>query len=221
MNVNSYIDHTLLKAFATKNDIEQLCKEAEKYQFYAVCIHSSHLPFAGKLLKNSSVKLCTVIGFPLGASSSAVKIEEAKQAVKDGADEVDMVLNIGWMKEGNFNAVQEEISAIKQAIGDTVLKVILETCYLTDAEIEEASRLSSAGGADFVKTSTGFGSRGASLNDIAIMKAAINENTRIKASGGIKDHETALKFIEAGADRLGTSSGIAIVTGKSKSETDY
>lgn len=212
MNLNSYIDHTLLKPTATPNDIEKLCNEAKTFKFYAVCVNGCYVSLAVANLKNSDVKIAAVVGFPLGAMSSESKIAEAKFCVSSGAHEIDMVLNIGLLKSGDSLAVEKEISAIKKAIGKTVLKVIIETCYLTDKEKVSACNAALNAGADFVKTSTGFGPGGATLEDLQLMKEAVGEKVKIKASGGIKDRETALIYINAGAQRIGTSSGIAIVT---------
>jgi len=212
MQLNTYIDHTLLAADASVNDIEKLCTEAINYNFYAVCVNSSRVESAHTFLNNSEVKLAATIGFPLGASTKDSKITEARNAIEDGADEIDMVLNIGYLKDGNYASVQEEISAVKKAIGNKILKVILETGYLSDEQIKKACELSMKANADFVKTSTGFGSRGASLEDIHIMKRVVGEKLKIKASGGIKNAETAMRFIAAGVHRIGTSSGIRIMT---------
>jgi len=212
--INSYIDHTLLKPTATKKEIIKLCQEAKEYQFYAVCINSCYVSLAKKELATSSVKVCSVIGFPLGAMSTKAKVEEAKQAVKDGADEIDMVMNLGWLKSADYDAVWKDIEAVKLAIGNRVLKVILETCYLNKAEIIKASELALLSKADFIKTSTGFGTGGATIEAVTLMKSVVKNNAKIKASGGIKDRKTALKYIALGADRIGTSSGIEIVSTK-------
>lgn len=212
MQLNTYIDHTLLAADASVNDIEKLCAEAINYNFYAVCVNSSRVKSAQAFLINSEVKLAATIGFPLGSSTKDSKITEARNAIEDGADEIDMVLNIGYLKDGNHALVQDEISAVKKVIGNKTLKVILETGYLSDELIEKACELSMKANADFVKTSTGFGSRGASLEDIHIMKNVVGEKLKIKASGGIKNAETAKRFIAAGVHRIGTSSGIRIMT---------
>lgn len=169
MKLNQYIDHTILKANATESDVVQLCDEARTHEFFSVCINSAWVPTARKLLAGSPVKVCSVIGFPLGAMSTAAKVFEAKQAVADGADEIDMVINVGWLKDCKDEAVREEIRAIKTAIGTNVLKVIIETCYLSDAEKVRACELSVAAGADFVKTSTGFGTGGATVEDVQLM----------------------------------------------------
>lgn len=220
MKINRYIDHTLLKPNATLEAIQQLCSEAIEYNFFSVCVNSCHVAFAKEHLKNStSVHVCSVIGFPLGAMSTQAKIAELKQAKHDGADEFDMVINIGWLKSGKENLVQEEIKQLKIAAGDSVLKVIIETCYLTDEEKIKASQLAVEAGADFVKTSTGFGTGGATLEDISLMKTAVNGKAKLKASGGIRDYETAKKYIDTGVSRLGTSNGIAIATGTSSTNT--
>lgn len=211
IEINKYIDHTILKATATEDDIKQLCKEAREYNFFSVCINSGYVALAAENLKGSKVKVCTVVGFPLGAMSTEAKVFEAKKALEDGAEEVDMVINIGELKSKNFKKVEEEIGAVKQAIGDKVLKVIIETCYLTPEEIVEASELAVKGHADFVKTSTGFGNGGARLVDIELMRKSVNGKAKIKASGGIKNLDTALTYIEAGVERIGTSSGVSIV----------
>ncbi|NJY62906.1 deoxyribose-phosphate aldolase [Salinimicrobium sp. CDJ15-81-2] len=211
MEINKYIDHTILKATANEEDIIQLCKEAVEYDFFSVCVNSGYVSLAKKSLSGSNVKVCTVVGFPLGAMSTAAKVFEATKALEDGAEEVDMVINIGELKSKNFQKVEEEIAAIKKAIGDKVLKVIIETCYLTPEEIVEACELAVKAKADFVKTSTGFGNDGARLENIELMKNAVNGQAKIKASGGIKNLDTALTYIEAGVERIGTSSGVSIV----------
>ncbi|WP_097056455.1 deoxyribose-phosphate aldolase [Salinimicrobium sediminis] len=211
MEINKYIDHTILKATATEEDIIQLCKEAVEYDFFSVCVNSGYVSLAKKNLSGSNVKVCTVVGFPLGAMSTAAKVFEATKALEDGAEEVDMVINIGELKSKNFQKVEEEIAEIKKAIGDKVLKVIIETCYLTPEEIVEASELAVKAKADFVKTSTGFGNDGARLENIELMKNAVIGQAKLKASGGIKNLDTALSYIEAGVERIGTSSGVSIV----------
>lgn len=212
MDIITYIDHTLLKPTATKRDIEILCQEAIRYHFYAVCVNGSRVEEAAAVLKDSSVKLASVIGFPLGAMSESAKIREAAMAVENGADEIDMVLNIGWLKENRWPRVEQEIAAIKQQIGSKVLKVILENCYLTKEEIRRASLISMYAGADFIKTSTGFGSGGATEEDVILMKETVGDGVGIKASGGIRDKATALRYIALGATRIGTSSGVNIIT---------
>ncbi|MEZ4811147.1 MAG: deoxyribose-phosphate aldolase [Allomuricauda sp.] len=211
MSLADYIDHTNLKPTASIADIKKLCEEARIFQFYAVCVNGCHVALAKETLKNTKVKVAAVVGFPLGAMSTNAKVFEAKDCVENGADEIDMVINIGWLKSNRDTAVRDEIKAIKQAIGDKVLKVILETCYLTTDEKERACTLAVEAGADFVKTSTGFGSAGATFEDIALMKKIVGEKAKIKASGGIKDKETALKYIELGVSRIGTSSGPSLL----------
>ena len=214
MQLNQYIDHTILKATASPKDIVQLCAEAIQHKFYAVCVNGCYIKLTKTELKNSNVKIAAVIGFPLGAMSTESKIAEAVQCVADGADEIDMVINIGLLKAGQADLVEAEIAAIKKAIGKQVLKVIIETCYLTTEEKKMACRAALNAGADFVKTSTGFGTGGATIEDVKLMKAEVGGKLKIKASGGIRDLETALEYIELGVSRLGTSSGIELVTSK-------
>ncbi len=222
MNIAQYIDHTLLKPTATKNQIKKLCKEAVDHQFYAVCVNGCYVEFVANLLSEQPTKVAAVIGFPLGAMDTESKIFEAKRCIENGADEIDMVINVSLLKSGCYLKVAEEIRMIKEVIGDKVLKVILETCYLSIEEIIVAAQMVVSGKADFVKTSTGFGTEGAKLVDILLMKEVVGSLAEIKASGGIKDYETALRYIEAGATRLGTSSGVAIVTQKQiKDEHTY
>ena len=212
MTLEKYIDHTLLSANAAKEQINKLCEEAKEYGFYSVCVNSSNVPLAKTLLKDTDVKIAATVGFPLGASLVKVKVEEARLAIAAGADEIDMVINIGVLLEGKLSEVEKEISEVKKALGNKVLKVIIETCYLTGEQIATASKLVWQAGADFVKTSTGFGSRGASFEDIKIIKQAVGDKIKIKASGGIRDSETAMKYIELGVARIGTSSGIKIIS---------
>jgi len=212
MQIQDYIDHTILKATATISDIEKLCKEAIDHNFYAVCVNGCYTKLAKKQLQGSKVKLAVVIGFPLGAMSTESKVFEAQNCKANGADEIDMVINVGWLKSGKFNLVQQEISSIKKAIGEKVLKVIFETCYLSKEEKIKACTLALEAGADFVKTSTGFGTGGATLEDVKLMKEVVRSKAKIKASGGIKDRATALKYIALGVSRIGTSSGIAIAS---------
>lgn len=211
IEINKYIDHTVLKATATEEDIIELCEEARKYSFFSVCVNSGYVSLARKQLEGSGVKICTVVGFPLGAMSTPAKVFETQQALKDGAEEVDMVINIGELKSKNLKKVEEEIAAIKKEVGARILKVIIETCYLTPQEIVLASELAVKAKADFVKTSTGFGPDGAKMENVELMKKAVNGSAKIKASGGIKNLDTALSFIEAGVERIGTSSGVSIV----------
>lgn len=216
MDLSNYIDHTILKADAKKLDIKRVCDEAKKYKFASVCVNPANVKYVESQLKGSDVKSCAVIGFPLGANTQETKVFEAKDCIKNGADEIDMVINIGALKSGEHNRVYEEIKAIREACKDKILKVIIETCYLSDEEKKKACELSLKAKADFVKTSTGFGTNGATFDDVKLMKKTVGDKAKIKASGGIRDHETALKYIELGATRLGTSSGITIVeNGKS------
>ncbi|GAA4282265.1 deoxyribose-phosphate aldolase [Gaetbulibacter aestuarii] len=221
-SLNSYIDHTLLKSTATKQDIQILCKEAIDNQFFSVCLNSCYVALAKSELSDSAVRVCSVVGFPLGAMSSQAKIEEANGALYDGADEIDMVMNIGLFKSQDYKAVVKDIQGVKNLMPDRVLKVIIETCYLKDFEITKASELVIEAGADFIKTSTGFGPRGASIHDIKLIKSVIRPEDRIKikASGGIRDSKTAMEYIDLGVDRLGTSSGIAMMSNQT-SNSDY
>jgi len=214
-----YIDHTLLKPTATPIEIQQLCREAIQYQFHAVCVNGCYVALARQQVANTPVQVAAVVGFPLGGMATAAKIFEAQQCLQDGASELDLVLNLGWLKAGAFDAVADEIRAVKQAMGDGLLKVILETCYLTESEKRNACELAVAAGADFVKTSTGFGTAGATVADVALMKQVVGNRAQVKASGGIKDRATALRLIEAGATRLGTSSGVMLVTNGSAADS--
>ncbi|MDB2494955.1 deoxyribose-phosphate aldolase [Flavobacteriaceae bacterium] len=210
--LENYIDHTLLKPSATTENIIQLCKEAKKYNFFAVCVNGSFVGLAKRELANSNIKIVAVVGFPLGATSPSIKVLETKTCINNGADEIDMVINVGMLKSKDFKYVENEIQAVKNEVGNRVLKVIIETCYLTDEEKKIACKLAMNAGADFVKTSTGFGSNGATTKDILLMKEVVKEQLKIKASGGISNKETALNFISMGISRIGTSSGIKIVT---------
>lgn len=212
MKLNQYIDHTLLDPTATPNAIEILCQEAIKHKFYAVCVNGCYVSLAKKLLTNSEVSVAAVVGFPLGANTKRTKLFEAKQCIADGADEIDMVINLGLLKAKYYDAVENEIHAIKKAIDDSVLKVILENCYLTKDEIKIASQLSINAGADYIKTSTGFGNGGAIVEDVNLMKEVAKHHIKIKASGGIRDYDTAVKYIKLGVERIGTSSGIKIIS---------
>jgi len=213
--LEKYIDHTLLKATATPKDIEKLCEEAAYYGFQAVCVNSTYLPLAKEVLQGTAIKKAAVIGFPLGANATAVKLAEAEYCLTKGADELDMVINVGRLKSGHLTAVREEISKIKSLMGKAQeLKVIIETCYLTKEEIQTASKLVLDAGGDFVKTSTGFGTGGASLEDVSLIREIVGTHCKIKASGGIRDRETALKYIDHGVHRIGTSSGVAMMKTK-------
>ena len=211
MGLNKYIDHTILKATASNSDVQKLCEEAIEHEFYSVCVNGCYVADAKQLLQGTDVKVAAVVGFPLGAMTTAAKVFEAKEAVENGASEIDMVINVAKLKDGEFEYVENEIRQIKEAIGDNVLKVIIETCYLTDEEKVKACELSLAAKADFVKTSTGFGTDGATYEDVKLMKSVVGDNAKVKASGGVRDKETAQKYIDLGAERLGTSSGIDIV----------
>jgi len=219
MHLNRYIDHTLLKATATTSDIVKLCQEAITNDFFSVCVNSCYVSLAAEQLKHSNVKVCSVIGFPLGAMSTQAKAAEATEALKSGANEIDMVMNLGFLKSKNFDSVWKDIQAVKSVMPNNTLKVILETCYLSNEEILKASELAIKGGADFIKTSTGFGTRGASLEDVKLMKDIAKDSTKIKASGGIKDAKTAIEYINIGAERLGTSSGIEIIKGETSNSS--
>jgi len=219
MDLSQYIDHTLLNPSATERNIIDLCEEAKQYHFYAVCVNSCFVPLAKQILESSNVKVCSVVGFPLGAMSTEAKSFEAQKAVEDGADEIDMVMNIGLLKSKNYFRVLKDISDVKAAIGDIPLKVILEISELSKNEIIMASEICLDAKADFVKTSTGFSKSGATLTAVKIIRKTVKDKAKIKASGGIRDSETAMKFIEAGADRIGTSSGIAIVTNQMSTST--
>ena len=211
MGLNKYIDHTILKATASSTDVQKLCEEAIEHEFYSVCVNGCYVADAKHLLQGTDVKVAAVVGFPLGAMTTAAKVFEAKEAVENGASEIDMVINIAKLKDGEFEFVENEIRQIKEAIGDNILKVIIETCYLTDEEKVKACELSLAAKADFVKTSTGFGTGGATYEDVKLMKSVVGNNAKVKASGGVRDKETAQKYVDLGVERLGTSSGIEIV----------
>ncbi|BCV19560.1 deoxyribose-phosphate aldolase [Leptogranulimonas caecicola] len=211
MKLNGLIDHTILKATATRADIERLCDEAIEHNFASVCVNTCWVPLCAERLANSEVEVCCVVGFPLGAMATDPKAYEARWAVDNGADEVDMVLNVGWLLAGEDDAVRADIAAVVEAAQGRCVKVILETCYLNDEQIERACRLSVEAHATFVKTSTGFGTGGATVHDVALMTKAVNGAAKVKASGGIHTAEEAAAMVEAGADRIGTSSGIAIV----------
>ena len=212
MKLNKYIDHTLLKATATPSEIIKLCTEAKEYNFFAVCVNGCFVSLAKEEVINSQVKVAAVIGFPLGAMATEVKVFETKSCIDDGADEIDMVINVGMLQSGNNQYVEDEISAIKKATGDKVLKVIIETGYLSEEEKRTACKLAINAGADFVKTATGFGTGGATLEDVKLMKEVVGDSMKIKASGGIRDRETALEYVALGISRIGTSSGIKIVS---------
>lgn len=217
MNIAQTIDHTLLKATATEQEIKALCEEAIKYQFKTVCIPPCYVAVASHLLHETGVGVTTVVGFPLGNETPATKAFQTKEAVLNGATDIDTVINIGALKDGKYDFVQfdieEVVKAAKEADAKTIVKVIIETCYLTEEEIKKATELVKKAGADFVKTSTGFGTEGATVENVKIMKAIAGDDMQVKAAGGIRNAETAKAMIEAGATRLGVSQSIAVVTG--------
>lgn len=206
------IDHTLLKAIATEQQVRELCVEAKANGFASVCVNPCWVSLCARELSSSKVLVCTVIGFPLGANTTEIKAAEAALAVKQGADEVDMVINLGAAKAGNWKIVEEDIREVVKSAGKTTVKVIIETCYLTDPEKVKACEAAAKAGAHFVKTSTGFGTGGASADDVRIMKKTIGDRLKVKASGGIRSYHDAIQMLDAGADRLGASSGVAIVS---------
>lgn len=212
--LNKYVDHTILKAFAKEADIEKLCAEARQYDFASVCVNPYNIPLAKKLLEGSDVKVCTVIGFPLGANTTAIKVAETLDAKANGCDEFDMVINVAALRDGKTDYVRDEIKAVVEAAGGSCVKVIIETAFLTDEEKVLATRLSCEAGACFVKTCTGFNEGVATVEDIALMKANVTGDTEVKASSGIRSYEDAMALIEAGATRLGTSAGIKIMEGE-------
>lgn len=214
MEMNRLIDHTLLKADASISSIEKLCNEALNYHFASVCVNPGFVPLASKLLKGSDVKVCTVIGFPLGATLPKAKQAETLLAIEAGAEEIDMVINVSMAKEHQFDYVENEIRLVKEACADKILKVILETCLLTDDEIVNCCKAAVNAGADFVKTSTGFSKGGATTHAVKIMRDTVGPNFGVKASGGIHSYEEALNMVNAGANRIGASCGVEIVNRK-------
>jgi len=220
--LSKYIDHTLLKADAKDDEVLKLCKEAKEYGFFSVCINPSFIELAKKELEKSDVKVCTVIGFPLGATTTETKEFETKDAINKGAHEIDMVINISRLKAKDYEYTLKDIKAVVNAAKDKALvKVIIETCLLTDEEKVKACEIAKEAGADFVKTSTGFSTGGATKEDIALMRKTVGEGMGVKASGGVRTYEDAVKMIENGASRIGASSSIAIATGKSSQGTGY
>lgn len=213
MDINRYIDHTLLKADATTAEIDVLIDEAIQYNFRSVCIQPTFVAHAAKRLAGTTVDVCTVIGFPLGANTPETKRFEAVNAIEHGASEIDMVINIGALKEGRYAYVRDEIDMLKQAVGTKVLKVIIETSLLTDEEIVKASTLVVEAGADFVKTSTGFSTGGATVNDVMLMKKTVGDRAEVKASGGVRSLEDLNEMVAAGATRIGASAGVSIMEG--------
>ena len=206
-------DHTLLKAFAEEKQIEVLCREAVENKVASVCVNPCYVAKAAQLLKGSDVRVCTVIGFPLGANTSDTKAFETRDAISKGAEEVDMVINVGALKSGHMDLVYEDIKAVVDAAAGVLTKVIIETCYLTDEEKREVCLLAKKAGADFVKTSTGFGTGGATAHDVRLMKETVGDSMKVKASGGMRTYEDVLPVLEAGADRLGVSATLEILAG--------
>jgi deoxyribose-phosphate aldolase len=221
-NVANMIDHTILKAFATTEDVKAICKEAKEHNFFSVCINPTHIELVKKELEGSNVKVCTVIGFPLGANTPEVKAFETKDAIAKGADEVDMVINIGALKDKNYDLVLRDIKAVVDAADKKALvKVIIETCYLTDEEKKIACELSVKAGTDFVKTSTGFGTGGSTPQDIKLMRDVVGPEIGVKASGGVRNLNDAEAVINAGASRIGASASVAIVKGQDAQNSGY
>lgn len=220
MKLNKYIDHTILKPETTQEQVEKILSEAKEYDFASVCVNPTWVSLAAESLKDTDVKVCTVIGFPLGANTSAVKAFETKDAIANGADEIDMVINVGALKAGNDALVLDDIKAVVDASGDKLVKVIIEACLLTDDEKVRACQLSKEAGADYVKTSTGFSTGGATVADVALMRKTVGPDMGVKASGGARSYEDAIAFIEAGASRIGASSGVAIMNG-AQADGDY
>ena len=218
--INKLIDHTLLKQDATEAEIIQLCNEAMTYNFKSVCVNPSYVKLSSETMKDSDVLVCTVVGFPLGMTTTATKVFEATEALDNGADEVDMVINVGALKDGRYDYVRAEIKAIKEAVGHKVLKVIIETALLTQEEIVKASTLTVEAGADFVKTSTGFSTAGATPANVKLMKDTVKDKAEIKAAGGVRSIDDLNEMVEAGATRIGTSGGIKLVQGE-KPEGTY
>lgn len=211
MELNKYIDHTLLKPETTKEQITKLCQEARQYDFASVCVNTCYVPLAKELLAGSDVKVCCVVGFPLGAMDTVSKAFEAKTAVANGAQEVDMVINIGALKDKDYDYVTKDIAAVVEASKPAIVKVIIEACLLTDEEKVEACKCSMNAKAEFVKTSTGFSTHGATPEDVALMKKTVGNVCKVKAAGGVRSYDDAMKMIEAGADRLGCSAGIKVM----------
>ncbi|MDE8276990.1 deoxyribose-phosphate aldolase [Erysipelothrix rhusiopathiae] len=220
MKLSKYIDHTLLKQNATEAQIRVLCDEAKEYDFMSVCINPGFVSLCNELLSGTDVKVCTVIGFPLGANTTEVKVFETKNALENGADEIDMVINVSALKDKKYDLIENEIRSIKDACGENILKVIIETCLLEDDEIVKVCELAIAAGADFVKTSTGFSTGGATFEAVKLMKDTVKNQASVKASGGVRSQEDMESMIEAGATRIGTSSGVALVKNE-VSQSDY
>ncbi len=211
MELNKYIDHTLLKPEACDAQIVKVCEEAKEHGFFSVCVNPGFVKLVKETLEGSDVKTCTVVGFPLGATTSEVKAFETKQAVEAGADEIDMVINVGALKSQDYTLVESDIKAVVDASGDALVKVIIETCLLTHAEKVKACELAKSAGADYVKTSTGFCTGGATADDITLMRKTVGDKMGVKASGGIRDYATAVKMIESGASRIGAGGSLQII----------
>lgn len=211
MEYNKLIDHTILKPDASIEAIKKICQEAKEYNFMSVCVNPAYISLCKEELKGSDVKVCTVIGFPLGATLPQAKVAETREAVMEGADEIDMVINVTMLKAKNDNYVYEEIERVRRSCVGKVLKVIIETCLLTDEEKVRACLLAKKAGADFVKTSTGFSTGGATVHDVALMRKTVGDDMGVKASGGVRTHEDLLAMVEAGANRIGTSAGPKII----------
>lgn len=211
MDFSKYFDHTILKPAASAEEVKKICKEAMYNDFASVCVNQYRTAMVKELLDGTDVAVCTVIGFPLGAVSTEVKVFETKEAIKAGADEIDMVINVGALKDKDYDYVKNDIEKVKEACGTKILKVIIETCLLSDDEKRKACELSVLAGADFVKTSTGFSTGGATIDDVSLMKYTVAGKAKVKASGGIRDYKTAKDMISAGADRLGTSATVDIM----------
>lgn len=220
MTINTTIDHTLLKQDSTQAQLEKLCAEALQYAFATVCVQPIWVPLCAKLLKGSPVKVCTVIGFPLGANTSATKAFETSQALVDGAEEIDMVINIGALKDGKLDVVKHDIEAVVKAANGHTVKVIIETCLLTREEKITACEIVVAAGAHFVKTSTGFSTAGATVEDVKLMKSVVGNRCKVKAAGGVRSYADLMAMLDAGADRIGTSAGVALMT-QSEVKTNY
>lgn len=218
MELNKYIDHTNLKQDMSEQDLIKLVNEAKEYDFFSVCINPCWVKQASELLAGSNTKVCSVIGFPLGANTTNIKVLEAKEAIENGASEIDMVINVSKLKDKDYEYVYNEIKQIKEAIGNNVLKVIIEACLLTDEEKTIACQIIMKAGADFVKTSTGMSTGGATVEDVKLFKEVVGDNTLIKAAGGVRTYEDAISMIEAGANRIGTSGGVKIVNGETHTD---
>lgn len=218
MELNKYIDHTNLKQDMSEQDLIKLVNEAKEYDFFSICINPCWVKQASELLAGSNTNVCSVIGFPLGANTTNIKVLEAKEAIENGASEIDMVINVSKLKDKEYEYVYNEIKKIKEAIGDNVLKVIIEACLLTDEEKTIACQIIMKAGANFVKTSTGMSTGGANVEDVKLFKKVVGDNTLIKAAGGVRTYEDAISMIEAGANRIGTSGGVKIVNGETHTD---